>query len=75
LNLLSNAKFTPQGGHIQVQLERIDDHVQVTVSDTGQGISAEFCPMSSTVSAKLIVKQAGWIRTGIGDRASFDRTS
>ncbi len=45
LNLLSNAiKFTPKGGRIQIQLTRIDEYVQVTVSDTGQGISAEFLP-------------------------------
>ncbi len=45
LNLLSNAiKFTPEKGHIQVQLEYIDDYAQVTVSDTGCGIGAEFLP-------------------------------
>jgi PAS domain S-box-containing protein len=44
-NLLTNAvKFTPEGGRVQVQLERIDSHVEITVSDTGHGISAEFLP-------------------------------
>ncbi len=44
-NLLSNAiKFTPEGGRVQVQLQGIDDYAQVTVSDTGCGISAEFLP-------------------------------
>ncbi|MDT5122282.1 MAG: hypothetical protein QOC96_1764 [Acidobacteriota bacterium] len=44
-NLLSNAiKFTPQGGRVTAQLERIDSHAQITVSDTGEGISAEFLP-------------------------------
>jgi PAS domain S-box-containing protein len=44
-NLLSNAiKFTPRGGRVQVGLERIDSHIEISVSDTGQGISAEFLP-------------------------------
>jgi CheY-like chemotaxis protein len=44
-NLLSNAiKFTPKGGRVQVHLERVNSHVEVSVSDTGQGISAEFLP-------------------------------
>ncbi len=42
-NLLSNAvKFTPKGGRVDVQLERIESHVQIRVSDTGIGIAAEF---------------------------------
>jgi PAS domain S-box-containing protein len=44
-NLLSNAvKFTPKGGRIQVRLQRINSHVEISVSDTGQGVSAEFLP-------------------------------
>jgi signal transduction histidine kinase/DNA-binding response OmpR family regulator len=44
-NLLSNAvKFTPRGGRVQVQLQRVDSHVEITVSDTGEGISADFLP-------------------------------
>ena len=44
-NLLSNAvKFTPKGGRVQVRLMRVNSHVQVTASDTGQGIGAEFLP-------------------------------
>ncbi|MEH1962266.1 MAG: ATP-binding protein [Nostoc sp.] len=42
-NLLSNAvKFTPKGGRVDVQLQRIQSHVQIRVSDTGGGIAAEF---------------------------------
>jgi signal transduction histidine kinase/CheY-like chemotaxis protein len=42
-NLFSNAvKFTPKGGKIQVHLERVNSHVEVSVSDTGRGIAPEF---------------------------------
>jgi CheY-like chemotaxis protein len=44
-NLLSNAiKFTPRDGKIQVHLERVNSHVEITVADTGEGIPAEFLP-------------------------------
>jgi PAS domain S-box-containing protein len=44
-NLLSNAvKFTPKGGRIHICLERIKSSVEITISDTGIGISAEFLP-------------------------------
>ena len=60
-NLLSNAvKFTPQGGRIEVELERyefsvlsselsnstqnLQNYAQITVTDTGKGINPEFLP-------------------------------
>jgi len=44
-NLLSNAiKFTPRGGRIQVRLQHVNSHVEITVSDTGQGINPQFLP-------------------------------
>ena len=44
-NLLSNSiKFTPKHGRVQVLLQRIDSHVEVSVIDTGEGISPDFLP-------------------------------
>lgn len=44
-NLLSNAvKFTPAGGLIAVELAAAGREAQLTVRDTGQGISAAFLP-------------------------------
>lgn len=44
-NLLSNAvKFTPRGGKVQVVLERVNSHLEISVADTGSGISPEFLP-------------------------------
>ena len=40
LNLLSNAvKFTPDGGRIAVHAQRVDDALQVAVTDAGIGIA------------------------------------
>jgi PAS domain S-box-containing protein len=44
-NLLTNAlKFTPKDGRIQVLLQRVESHVEITVTDSGVGISKEFLP-------------------------------
>jgi len=44
-NLLSNAvKFTPQGGKVEVQLNKANGYAQIIVNDTGKGISTEFLP-------------------------------
>jgi signal transduction histidine kinase/CheY-like chemotaxis protein len=44
-NLLSNAvKFTNSGGRVCVKVSQGGDAVEVSVSDTGQGISKEFLP-------------------------------
>ena len=42
-NLLANAvKFTPKHGRVHVMIERANSHVEISVNDTGQGISPEF---------------------------------
>jgi signal transduction histidine kinase len=42
LNLLSNAvKFTPEGGRIGIKARQADGSVEISVSDTGIGISSE----------------------------------
>src|SRR5215212_2063061 len=44
-NLLSNAiKFTPRGGRVQIRSERVNSHLEIVVSDTGQGIAPDFLP-------------------------------
>ncbi|GAP98930.1 PAS domain S-box protein [Leptolyngbya sp. NIES-2104] len=44
-NLLSNAvKFTPQGGRVTVRLESVNNQAQITITDTGKGISPNFLP-------------------------------
>ncbi len=44
-NLLSNAiKFTPKGGRVCIGLARVNSHVELTVTDTGQGIDPHFLP-------------------------------
>ncbi|HUH11834.1 MAG TPA: ATP-binding protein [Longimicrobiales bacterium] len=44
-NLLSNAiKFTPRGGRVQVRVEPVNSHVEIIVSDTGEGIDPAVLP-------------------------------
>ncbi|HUG54553.1 MAG TPA: PAS domain S-box protein [Vicinamibacteria bacterium] len=45
LNLLNNAaKYTPDGGHVWVDLRARDDAAELSVRDDGIGISAELLP-------------------------------
>ena len=44
-NLLSNAiKFTPERGAVMVRLARTAAHLQLTITDTGKGLSPETLP-------------------------------
>jgi PAS domain S-box-containing protein len=44
-NLLSNAiKFSPKGSAVVVALNRVNSHIEISVSDNGAGIAADFIP-------------------------------
>jgi PAS domain S-box-containing protein len=44
-NLLSNAvKFTPDDGSVKIGVRRVERNVEISVSDTGKGISRDFLP-------------------------------
>ncbi|CAN5778157.1 chemotaxis protein CheB [soil metagenome] len=60
-NLLTNAmKFTPEGGRVTIGMRRVGHLVELVVTDTGKGISADFLPhifdrfrQAETVSTRL----------------------
>lgn len=42
VNLIDNAiKYTPDNGRVGIDAKRINDHIEITVWDTGKGISSE----------------------------------
>ncbi len=44
-NLLTNAvKFTPEGGRIEIRIERLRQHAEISVRDSGIGIDPAFLP-------------------------------
>jgi CheY-like chemotaxis protein len=44
-NLIANGiKFTPPGGRVEVVVGSVDDHVEIEVNDSGNGIAPEFLP-------------------------------
>jgi PAS domain S-box-containing protein len=45
-NLLTNAiKFTPRRGKVDILLERVNSHLEITVHDSGIGIKPDFLPL------------------------------
>jgi CheY-like chemotaxis protein len=37
-------KFTPKNGRVQITVSRVNSHVEIRVSDTGEGIKPDFLP-------------------------------
>jgi len=67
-NLLSNAaKFSKDGGIIEIAMERHDGHIRVTISDNGSGIPQEF---QSRIFSKFYQADSSDVRekggTGLG---------
>ena len=71
-NLLSNAiKFTPPGGTISVKLHRVDSGIQITISDSGDGIDPEFLPHIFDRFSQgdcSITRRQGGLGLGLADR-------
>lgn len=69
-NLLSNAvKFTPRDGSVQVLLQRSAGNAEISVSDTGRGISPEFLPYvfdRFRQADASITRQFGGLGLGLG---------
>lgn len=68
-NLLVNAvKFTPEHGRITLSVEQAATHVEISISDTGEGIEPEFLPYvfeRFRQANKQITQQHGGIGLGL----------
>jgi signal transduction histidine kinase len=52
-SLLTNAvKFTPKGGLVQIHLQRVNSHVEIVVSDTGEASRPTSSRSSSSASGR-----------------------
>ena len=72
-NLLTNAiKFTPTGGTVEILLERVDSHVEISVADTGIGIKPEFLPhrVRAVPPGRRLAPPASTAGSGSGSRSS-----
>ena len=66
-NLFSNAiKSTPSGGDVSVTMESSKDRHTITLSDTGEGISAEFLPFVFDRYRQADRTAAGQVGLGLG---------
>lgn len=67
-NLVSNAlKFTPEGGRVTLMASKIDDMIQITVNDTGVGMSPETIEKLFKIDQQIVSKgTANEKGTGLG---------
>ena len=57
VNLVSNAaKFTPEGGTIEVTIKDLDEKVMIIVKDTGIGIDKKYMTQYLIDLIKLLTK-------------------
>lgn len=67
LNLLSNAiKYNKVNGHVDVLLEKVNNHLVLSVKDTGYGIDDELLPQLFKPFNRLGAEQSAIEGTGIG---------
>ncbi len=65
-NLLTNAiKFSPEGGNIEIKVNRLNGNVEFSVHDLGKGIEEEYLPKIFDRYFKVPGKQEG-SGTGLG---------
>jgi PAS domain S-box-containing protein len=76
-NLLNNAiKFTPKDGKVEVLLKRAGTEVEVSVSDTGEGIAPDFLPYvfdRFQQGDASTTRQHGGLGLGLADRQAVGR--
>jgi signal transduction histidine kinase len=78
-NLLTNAvKFTSHGGRVQVDLERVDPYLVLSVRDTGRGIDSDFLPHVFDMFRQAepsTSRTEGGLGIGVVNRATPDRNA
>lgn len=65
-NLLANAaKYTPEGGHLQLKMTSLDDEVLISIEDDGIGMTSEFVPHAFDLFAQA-ARTADRTQGGLG---------